>query len=406
MPQGVSSGYSGSNPPATGSYIPALDGLRAVAILLVVASHAGLDRVVPGAFGVTLFFFISGYLITRQLLGNLSVSGRIGLGGFYLRRVLRLLPAGLVYTVAAGTVFSLAGGIIRPLGWTAALLYGASVYDLWIGYRSTLAGVRHPFNILWSLAIEEHFYAVWPVALAAIWRLRSALIVVAVLCAAVLAWRLWLFDRCGNDVWSVLCGRVQPPQWRYNRLYLGTDTRFDSIAWGALLALAEHRKQAWAGTAARSRLLQAAAFALLIAGFLMPGGFARQVLRTTLQGVALLLLFPAMLGQDHALRRLLSAAPAVLIGRLSYSLYLWHWGAFALADAVATPYSAAWLAIGLPLSALLATASYWLVEQPMLRWRRRAGSHTPLGLIPQAAPVMPVRWAARRSALPRSKSVR
>ena len=389
-----------------GGYIPALDGLRAVAILLVVASHAGLDRIVPGAFGVTLFFFISGYLITRQLLGNLVLNGRVGLGGFYLRRVLRLLPAGLVYTMTAGTAFSLAGGIIKPSGWAAALVYGANIYDIWVGYRSTLAGVRHPFNILWSLAIEEHFYAVWPVVLAVIWRWRSAATLLAGLCLAVLAWRLWLSERCGNDVWSVLCGRVQPPQWRYNRLYLGTDTRFDSIAWGALLAMAEHRRQGWVGTAARSWPWQAAAGALLITGFLVPDAFVRQVLRTTLQGAALLVLVPAILRQDHPLQRLLSAGPALVVGRLSYSLYLWHWGAFAFADAVARPSSPAWLAIGLPLSAVLATASYWLVEQPMLRWRRRAGSYTPLGLVPQNPRVMAASWAAGRSAPPRSKSVR
>ncbi len=381
MAHGVTPGNGAANPLPPAGYIPALDGLRAVAIMLVVASHAGLDRVVPGAFGVTLFFFISGYLITRQLLASLSSRGRIGLGGFYLRRVLRLLPAGLVYTVTAGLAFSLAGGTVRPLGWAAALAYGANVYDVWIGFRSSLAGVRHPFNILWSLAIEEHFYAVWPFVLAAIWRRRSAVILLAGLCLAVLAWRLWLFDHCGNLAWSLACGRVEPPQWRYNRLYLGTDTRLDSIAWGALLALAEHRRQAWVSVASRSWPLQAAACAVLVGGFLLPGALARHVVRTTLQGTAMLVLFPALLGRDHALRRLLSAAPALLVGRLSYSLYLWHWGAFAVADTVAGPGSLAWLATGLPLSAVLAAGSYRLVEQPMLRLRRRAGSHTPLGLL-------------------------
>ncbi len=378
MAQGVTSGNGGNRVAANG-YIPALDGLRAAAILLVLASHAGLDRVVPGAFGVTLFFFISGYLITRQLLGSLSRQGRIGLGGFYLRRVLRLMPAGLAYTVLAGAAFSLAGGAVPPLGWGAAVFYGANIYDLWVGYRSTLAGVRHPFNILWSLAIEEHFYAVWPFVLAAIWRRRSAVILLAGLCLAVLAWRLWLFGQCGNVAWSVLCGRVQPQQWRYNRLYLGTDTRLDSIAWGALLALAEHRRAAWVGVAERSRLVQAAGAALLVGGFLIPGALARQVVRTTLQGAALTMLFPAILHGGRS-SRLLSMPQAVLVGRLSYSLYLWHWGAFACADALAPPGSLAWLGAALPLSAALAVASYWLVEQPMLRLRRRAGSHAPSAL--------------------------
>ena len=144
---------------ASDTYLPVLDGLRAVSILLVLLSHLGLDHVLPGAFGVTLFFFISGYLITRQLCGGLARTGRIGFGRFALRRVLRLMPAGLAYILVAGLAYCAAGGLITPAGWLAAIFYGANYYDLWAGYHSTLPGVRHPFNILWSLAIEEHFYA-------------------------------------------------------------------------------------------------------------------------------------------------------------------------------------------------------------------------------------------------------
>ncbi len=370
---------------SVGGYIPALDGLRAVAILLVVASHAGLDHFVPGAFGVTLFFFISGYLITRQLLGGLTRQGRIDFAGFYLRRVLRLAPAGLVYTLAAGLVFVSAGGAITAAGWLSAMFYGANIYDLWAGYRSSLAGVRHPFNILWSLAIEEHFYALWPLVLAIIWRARWAPWAVLGVCLIVLAWRMALFGQCTAVHWPGLCGRIQAPPWHYNRLYLGTDTRLDSIAWGALLAMAEQRGQRWVSAARSGRALPMAALVLLAGGFLLPGAFARQVLRTTLQGVALLALFPAILGQDHTARRLLCTRPAILIGRLSYSLYLWHWGAFALADGLAGADRAAWLAIGLPLAMAGAALSYWCIEAPMLRLRRRFGSHAPLSIGP--APV-------------------
>ena len=373
-------------------YVPALDGLRAVAILLVVASHAGLDRVVPGAFGVTLFFFISGYLITRQLLGGLARRGRIDFSGFYLRRVLRLAPAGVAYTLVAGLVFVGAGGAITLGGWLSAMFYGANVYDLWAGYRSSLAGVRHPFNILWSLAIEEHFYALWPLVLAAIWRARFAWWAILTLCLGVLAWRLYLFGHCTAAHWPGVCGRVQAPPWQFNRLYLGTDTRLDSIAWGALLALAEQRGQRWVTVAQRSTWLPIGAVIVLAAGFLAPGAFARHVVRTTLQGAALLTLFPALLGRDHIVRRLLCTRPAILVGRLSYSLYLWHWGAFAVADALAGAHRALWLAIGLPLAVAGAGLSYWCVEKPMLRLRRRFGSHAPLSIDP--APVQEVPHAA------------
>ena len=355
------------------SYIPALDGLRAVAILLVVAAHAGLDRLVPGAFGVTLFFFISGYLITRQLLGTLARSGRIGFGGFYLRRVLRLLPAGLAYVALAGAVYVALGGRVSAVAWLTAVFYGANLFDLWVGYRSTLAGVRHPFNILWSLAIEEHFYAVWPLVLAALWRWRFLALGLLGLCVAVLCWRAWLFGHC---TWhfSAVCGRVQPnPAWRYNRLYQGTDTRIDSIAWGAVLAVVEQRRPAWAHAAGR---LWVCGLLLLAMGFLFRGEFARQVWRTSMQGAGLLLLFPALLYRAGAVGDVLSRPAMLLIGRLSYSLYLWHWGAFMVADRVAGSQRALWLAIGLPLSAAMAVASYRLVEQPMLALRRRAGSDT------------------------------
>ncbi len=363
-------------------YIPALDGLRAVAILLVVASHAGLDHVVPGAFGVTLFFFVSGYLITRQLLGGLARQGRVDLPGFYARRVLRLAPAGLAYTCLAGLAFVSAGGAIGASGWLSAVFYGANIYDLWSGYRSSLAGVRHPFNILWSLAIEEHFYALWPLVLAAVWRARWAWWAVLGLCLGVLAWRVYLFGHCTAAHWPGVCGRVQAPPWQYNRLYLGTDTRLDSIAWGALLALGEQRGQRWVAVARHSHWVPICALVVLATGFVLPGPFARHVIRTTLQGAALLCLMPALLGRDNPAQRLLCAPPAILVGRLSYSLYLWHWGAFALADGMARGNRLLWLAIGLPLAAIGAALSYWGVERPMLRLRRRFGSHAPLSIHP------------------------
>ena len=333
-------------------YIPALDGLRAVAILLVVAAHAGLDHLVPGAFGVTLFFFISGYLITRQLLGGLRQTGRIGFGLFYLRRVLRLLPAGVAYVALAGGIYLALGGHISAPGWLSAVFYGANIFDLWVGYRSTLAGVRHPFNILWSLAIEEHFYFIWPPLLAALWRWRFLVLglVGAVRSGAVLA-----RPGCSAIAPGIsrrCAGRVQTnPAWRYNRLYQGTDTRMDSIAWGAILAVLEQRRPGWIAPATR---LWAGGLVLLAASFFMQGDFARQVVRTSVQGTALLMLMPALLYRESAVRAALSLPAVLLIGRLSYSLYLWHWGAFMVADAVAASHQAVWLAVGLPLSGALA----------------------------------------------------
>ncbi len=349
----------GRAPPAGSRYIPALDGLRAVSILLVVASHAGLERVLPGAFGVTLFFFISGYLITRQLLGGLAAGGRIGFGGFYARRALRLMPAGAAYVLVSGLAYEAAGGRISALGWAAALFYGANYYDLWAGYRSVLTGVRHPFNVLWSLAIEEHFYLAWPAVLAVAWRYRVVLWVVLGLCGAALGWRLWLFWELGPGVGP----------FAYKRLYVGSDTRFDSILWGAMLALVEARGFGGRGWWAEAR---PAGWVLLVLSFLLPFDVVRHAVRTTMQGAALVVLVPVWLRW-----RVLAGRPALVVGRLSYSLYLWHWGAFAFAD-WAWP-GAAWrqAVLGVPLAFGLAVLSYRVIELPMLRWRRRAGSHAP-----------------------------
>jgi peptidoglycan/LPS O-acetylase OafA/YrhL len=366
-------------PGSQAGYLPVLDGLRAVSIGLVVASHLGIggvgfERVVPGAFGVTLFFFISGYLITRQLLAALVAQGRIGFGGFYARRVLRLTPAGVAYIVLAGCFYCLAGGRISIAGWTAALLYGANYFDLWQGYRSTLAGVRHPFNILWSLAIEEHFYLLWPAALALLWR-RRALEIVLLLCVAVFMWRLALLHYCFAPGAPAMCGPENPnPLWRYNRLYLATDTRLDSIASGVALALLGPRGFLCA------RWATVMGLAVLAVSFAGTGPLARDVLRPTLQGVALLAIVPWLLSGGGWAARLLAARPCVFVGRLSYSLYLWHWGALAVADWCAPRFGSIWLAVALTLSAALALASYYGIERPMLHLRHRFGSRAPLEL--------------------------
>jgi peptidoglycan/LPS O-acetylase OafA/YrhL len=365
----------GSSSAAAAAYLPVLDGLRAVSILLVLLSHLGLDRVVPGAFGVTLFFFISGFLITRQLRDGLARHGRIDFAGFYLRRCLRLLPAGVTYIAVAGAAFTAAGGAISPRGWLAALVYGANYYDLFAVYHSTLAGVRHPFNILWSLAIEEHFYVIWPACLALLHRGRRALWALAAICGLILIWRLALWHACFVPGAPWVCGPENPnPLWRYNRLYLATDTRLDSIAWGAMLALGPRGGFAQP-VGARGAL---AGGVLLALAFVLPGPFARYVLRPSLQGAALLGLFPWLLTADTPLHRALRSRPARALGRLSYSLYLWHWAALGTADYVFPHDKPAWVALAVPLSFGLAAASYAGIERPMLRLRHRFGSHAPV----------------------------
>ena len=361
---------------AVAGYLPALDGIRAVSILLVVFSHFGA-AVLPGAFGVTLFFFISGYLITGQLLHGLQTAGRIDFAGFYLRRGLRLLPAGLAYIVVSGLVFQAMGGRLPAAAWAAALFYGANYAAVWGLFRSSLPHIRDPFNILWSLAVEEHFYAIWPAALALLRRRRRAIVFVLGICAAALLWRLWLLHACFADGTelagphgAVYCGPANPnPLGRFNRIYFGTDTRLDSLAWGALMALLDGR----VALAGSGRAL--AGLLLLALSFADQAGWGRHGLRSTEQGIALLALLPWLLHTSAWPNRLLCLPAVVLIGRLSYSLYLWHWLAMMVADWAEPVNDWLWRLVALPLACVLAAASYWGIERPMLRLRRRAGSH-------------------------------
>ena len=365
-------------------YIPALDGLRALAVLLVVASHAAPAHLVPGGFGVTLFFFISGYLLTGQLAEEHRRTGRIDFRGFYLRRMLRLLPAGLAFVAVSGLVFLALGGSLGAAEWVSALLYGANYFDILAGYRSDLAvagphgavAVAHPFSILWSLAVEEHFYLLWPVALFALlraggWRAVAALLVF--LCLVEPVWRAVLHAICHGPLPGSGCGMVPEI-----RIYAATDTRFDSLAYGALAALlAVQTETRRFLPLLHARGAQAAALGLIAAGFLVRDDTFREVLRYTVQGLAFLIAIPALLVGPSRLRRLLEGRIPVLIGRLSYSIYLWHWlaGMIATYGFAQAPILRVVVYVGL--TALLSSISWLAIERPMLRLRRRAGSTAP-----------------------------
>lgn len=337
--------------------VPALDGLRALAVGVVMAAHSGLERIVPGGFGVTLFFFISGFLITTLMLREWREAGRVRIAAFYARRALRLYPPLLVYLLA---VVAAQVALARPvdlLGLFGALFYGGN-------YLAALAPERiHAFGThLWSLAVEEHFYLLYPLVFAALARARAPMAILAACCA------LALGLRCVE----ALAGA------RDDYLFFATEARFDSILYGALLAFAA------ASPAMRPRLAAlahpaaiATALALILASLLIRDPFFRVTLRYSLQGVALATLFAGLLFAAPTAwpRRLLDARPARWIGALSYTLYLWHAAIFALAAAL-LPQAPRVVVVGAGwLGALAVAASlYRTVETPLFAWRRRLGS--------------------------------
>jgi len=376
------------DPAPSFAYVPSLDGIRAVSVGLVVASHLGLGSFVPGGLGVTIFFFISGFLITRQLLAERAGTGRVRIGAFYVRRALRLYPALLAMVAVGGALFAALGGLITAGQVAAALLYYANYYFYGGGFETGLPDTFHPFSILWSLAVEEHFYLCFPllVVLLADNRLRFCRLLAAAIVAVGL-WRWHVAIACHADALACLGGVPE------DRVVRATDTRVDSIFFGALLAtLVDTRLGPAALRLLRTPAAAAAAGVLLLLSLAVRDPLFRDSFRFSLQGVALMLgvggvLFSPRMGW---VRRLLSAEPAVLLGRWSYSLYLWHWIVLVLASAAFpaaigrpvtqdTGFSLDWFLLVAPvllaLSLAASCASYYGIEQPMVRLRRRFGAH-------------------------------
>ncbi|MDT4961233.1 MAG: hypothetical protein QOF87_880 [Pseudonocardiales bacterium] len=354
---------------ATGSgsfAIPSLDGLRAVAITVVVAYHYG--HLSGGFLGVDLFFVLSGYLITRLLLAQQQRTGRFGLGWFWTRRVRRLAPAIIVLllTVLVWVHFLDGPSLHRQtVGQArAALVYGSNWYNVLadVGYWDVSASST-PLNHLWSLAIEEQFYFVWPLVAALFlnrWRRGR-----------VLAWLA-----LGGAVASMVITPVVYAGFGANAAYLGTETRVGAILLGAALALFAHRTSVARripGPAAKVALAVAAATGAAWFGYacvtasvqsaaLYRGGLAASSL-AELALVAAVALYPG-----GALDRVLGLSPLVALGRRSYSLYLWHYPIYALVSPQWTTLTGhSLLAWRIALTAAATEASYRLVETPIRR---------------------------------------
>ena len=328
-------------------HLPALDGIRAVAILIVMISHI-VTPIVPGGFGVTLFFFVSGFIITRMMLRQ-SFSGA-HLKAFYVRRFFRLAPALFTYLLISGLVMSGLGYPVPARDFAATVFYYANYHQF-----TNFGHVLSPLVITWSLAVEEHFYFIFPVLLIVARRRLIATLVGTIV--AICVWRI------------ILVYGFHAP---IARTYVATDTRLDSIAWGCLLSAMIDRKHALLAALSSRRALWLSLL-LMLSTFAIRRDDFRETIRYSLQGAALVPVFCALFWADApllGLRPILESRVATYIGNISYSLYLYHFLALSVATVLIS--SAIELKVCALASAfLLATASYYLVENPLRRFGSR-----------------------------------
>jgi peptidoglycan/LPS O-acetylase OafA/YrhL len=338
---------------ANTGYLPQIDGLRALAILAVLLLHASVTRFPGGWIGVHIFFVLSGYLITTLLLREWDKTGRIGLGRFYVRRVLRLVPAYWLVLLAFVLSYVLsAEPADRPALWR----------EFWIAatYRTNFMFDQSPhLGFTWTLAMEEQFYLVWPLILVGLLTLglsRRRIVVVTVgLCLAVEVWRAYLLIK-GAD---------------YSRLNTGPDVQADALLLGCIAAQVQFEP-------AVRRLVASPAVpwigCALIGAFILGGESDLTWLYggpLTAVYVTLAVLLLNLVQQPGApIERVLSSRIPVLLGKISYSVYLWN--VFALELARRSPLGAgAATALGLVLAVLGAILTYRLVEIPFRHVRRR-----------------------------------
>lgn len=352
-------------------YIPYIDGCRGIAISIVVLSHAGLGNIIPGKFGVTLFFFISGFLITKLLLLEYHEKNSISLKKFYLRRFFRLYPALLGMIGVSLITASLIPCSIPLKDIIAALFYFTNYYIGWI--RDPGEDCMRILDIIWSLSVEEHFYFIFPFLF--IWLLkrkkndqgRLLLYTMFALCILALLARIQLYLNNSNNI-SYVTGRV----------YFSTHTRMDSILWGCIAAVLLFKSEAsWYKKMLSKNSYLAFGFLLLVLSVGIRNQAFRETLLFSFQGIGLLIIIPSLgYRKINFFMTILEHKSLIFIGHISYSLYLFHWVAAKFANSRTEEHSLNWQLIFWPMAILLSLGSYYGIEKPFVKLRRKFGSHT------------------------------
>lgn len=350
-------------------YMPGLDGLRALCVLAVIAYHLNLEWAEGGLLGVGIFFVLSGYLITDQIMMEWKKERRLRLLKFWVRRMRRLLPAMVVMLLfAAFCLLFLDPSRLHGFtgGMVSSLLY---VNNWWLIFHQVSYfesfGPPSPIGHLWSLSIEEQFYLVWPIILAAGLKL------------APYRGKLLLWILAGAAASALAMAWMYTPGTDPSRVYYGTDTRAFSLLVGAALAVVWPSWQLSGSVSAKARglldLTGGLGLLLLLLLIFLTGKFDDSLyhggflfLSTIAAAVIAVLAHPA-----SRLGKVMGCKPLRWIGVRSYSLYLWHFPVIILSspDGNTEEVSAMRIALQLAISLILAALSYRYVEEPLRRGR-------------------------------------
>lgn len=332
------------------AYNPALDGFRGMAVIAVVLYHTGMIR--GGWIGVECFFVLSGYLITSLLVHEYDNSRRLSLSNFWRRRARRLLPA-LFMLLGVVAVYSRVVADPTEYGTIRRDVIGAITYSSnWLSINGGSGYWQHfafpsPLRHMWSLAVEEQFYILYPILAIPLLRTRRIRVVaLPLLAAAGLGWQLWMTSHSTLD-----------------RYYLGTDTRAFGILAGAVVAVVP--PTVWRRIA---QWVAPVAFLALTVAALVLNGTSSITFRGPFQAVtvaAALTILGVRTGSTGMLTSLLSQRCVVTIGKWSYGIYLVHWPMVAVAARHPQLSSLVVSAVALPLSITIAAASYRWIESPI-----------------------------------------
>ena len=338
-------------------YVAGLDGLRALAVITVMAFHLGWSFVPGGAFGVSLFFTLSGYLITQVMLADHARAGKVDLKRFWSRRLRRLAPGSIVCLIAVAVVAlcglfegnRLRGDLFAALGYSANWRFATAGTT----YAQLFESAPSPVLHFWSLAIEEQFYVIFPLLMIVLLRWHKILVpTLALLTAASVAAMVLTNSR--------------------NLAYYGTHTRAAELLIGALLALVVPVSKQIRGLSAK---IFAAVGAVAFVGFVFIATHAHTndqwLYQGGLSGFALIsgaLIISVLV--PGPIRLLMTSRPMVAIGRITYSLYLFHWPVFVVLNRDRMGFDGFALSVTrIGVTVLLACLSAWLIENP-IRFRK------------------------------------